>query len=98
MFFPTAEIKNDNGRLTIGNIRKIITDQGNDYTTDCLLDSVYFKNHYKMIAINLNKQRAADANPKAIQNINFTGNLNRAGGKTIFFIIEEANKIVLDFQ
>ena len=38
------------------NIRKITTGQGDDYTTDCLLDYIYFKNHYKMIAVNLSKQ------------------------------------------
>ena len=38
------------------NMRKIATGQGNDYTTGCLLDYPYFKDHYKMIAIDLNKQ------------------------------------------
>ena len=46
-----------------------------DYTTRCLTDSPYFKKHFKMIAINLNKQKAIDADPKAIQQINFTEKL-----------------------
>ena len=47
-----------------------------------------------MVAIDLSKQQALDANPKAIQQIDFTGNLkNRRGGATMFFIIEEAIKI-----
>ena len=38
--------------------------QGDDYTTGCLLDNVYFKNHYKMIAIDLNKQQKFDPDQK----------------------------------
>ena len=79
-------------------IQKIATGQGDDYTTGCLLDYNHFKNYYKMIAIDIGKQQALDANPKAIQEINFTENLNRAEGATMFFIIEEAKKKnVLDF-
>ena len=54
------------------NIRKITTGQGDDYTTGCLLDYNYFKKNYKMIAIDLSKQQALHADPKAIQQINFT--------------------------
>ena len=46
---------------TYENIRKIATGQGGDYTTGCLLDYSYFKDHYKMIAIDLSKQQALDA-------------------------------------
>ena len=49
------------------NILKIATGKGDDYTTGCLLDYPYFKEHYKMIAIDLNKQQALDADPRAIQ-------------------------------
>ena len=45
-----------------------------------------------MIAIDLDKQQVLDANPKGIQQFNFTGNLDRAGNTTLFFIIEEAKK------
>ena len=75
---------------TYENIRKIATDQGDDYTTSCLSDYPYFKDHYKMNAIDLSKQQALDADPRAIRQINFTANLDRNGNKTIFFIIEEA--------
>ena len=44
-----------NNLITFDNIRKIATGQGDDYTTGCLLDYNYFKNYYKMIAINLSK-------------------------------------------
>ena len=49
------------------NIRKIATGQVDDYTTGCLLDFSYFKDHYKMIAIDLSKQQALDADPREIQ-------------------------------
>ena len=74
------------------NMRKIATGQGNDYTTGCLLDYPYFKDHYKMIAIDLSKQQALDADPRAIQQINATANLDRTGNTTMFFIIEEAKE------
>ena len=50
-----------------------------------------------MIAIDLSKQQALDADTKAIQQINFAGNLDRAAGTTIFFIIEEAKETGLGF-
>ena len=83
---------------TYENIRKVATGQGDDYTTGCLLDYTYFKKYYKMIAIDLSKQQALDADPRAIQQINFTANLDRAGNTTMFFIIEEAKETVLDFS
>ena len=66
-------IRND--LITYDNIRQIATDQGDDDTTGCLLDYNYFKKYYKMIAINLSKQQALDADPKPIQQIKSTGNL-----------------------
>ena len=65
----------------------ITAGQGDDYTTGCLRDYPYFKNDYKMITTDLSKQQALDANPKAIQQITFTGNLNRRGGATLLFKI-----------
>ena len=51
-----------------------------------------------MIVIDLRKQKALDADPKAIQQINFIGILNQAEGTTMFLIIEEAKGTVLDFS
>ena len=87
-----------NNKPTYKNIRKIATGQGDDYTTGCLLDYAYFRDIYKMIAIDLSKQEALDADPKAIQQINITENLDRAGNTRIFFILEEAKETVLDFS
>ena len=63
-----------------------------------MLDYPYFKENYKMIAIDLSKQQALDADPRAIQQINFTANLDRVGNTTMFFIIEGAKETVLDFS
>ena len=57
-----------------------------------------FQKYCKLIAIDLSKQQKLDADPKAIQQINFTGNLKTAEGTAIFFIIEEMKETVLDFS
>ena len=51
-----------------------------------------------MVAIDLSKQQALDTDPKVIQQINFTANLNRDGNTTIFFVIEKAKERILDFS
>ena len=79
-------IKND--LKTYDNIRKIATDQGDNYKTRCFLYYPYFKKYYKSIAIDLSKQQKLDADPKAILQINFTENLERAQGATMFFIVK----------
>ena len=83
---------------TYENIRKIATGKGDDYATSCLLDYPYFKENYKMIAIDVSMQSELDADPRAIQQINFTANLDRAGNTTIFFIIEEAKETIFEFS
>ena len=64
-----------NNLRTYESIRKIETGQRDDYATGCLLDYDYFKDYYKMIAIDLRKQQALNADRQAIQQINFTGTL-----------------------
>ena len=81
---------------TYENIRKIPTVQGN--TTSCLLDYSYLKDQYKMTAMNLSKKQDLDADPRAIQQISYTANLDRSGNRTMFFIIEEAKETVLEFS
>ena len=54
---------------TNNNIQKIGTGQEDDYTTGCLLDYPCFKEHYKLIAIDLSKPQALDTDPKAMQKI-----------------------------
>ena len=86
---------NDN-KVTYENIRKIATGQRDDYTTGCLLDYPYFKDSSKMIAVDLNKQQALNAKPRASQQINFTANFDRAENTGISFILEEAKETRLD--
>ena len=83
---------------TYENIRKIAIGRGDDYTTGCLLDYIYFKKNYKMVPIDLSRQQALDADPRAIQQINFTASLDRAGNTRIYFILEEAKKLFLNFR
>ena len=87
-----------NKKITYDNIRNIAKGYGDDYTTGCLLDYPYFIETYKMIAVDLGKQKALDFDPKAIQQINFTGILNRAGNTRVYFILEELKETVLDFS
>ena len=87
-FLPRGEIKNHNVLIDGRNfydqpindlikqydeIRKVSTGYGDDYTTGCLLDYAYFKDNYRLIAVDLSKQKALDADPRAIQQIVFQG-------------------------
>ena len=94
--FCDQPVKND--KVTYENIRRITTGQGDVYTTGCLLDYIYFKNFYKIIAVDISKQQALDADPKAIQQINFTANLDISGRTRIYFILEEAKETVFEFS
>ena len=78
------------------DLRHLMTGQGDDYTTGSLLDYKYFSDHYKIVGVDLSKQRAFDADPRAIQQINFTGNVRAAS--SIFFILEKSKETVLDFS
>ena len=66
----------------------------NDYTTGNLLDFAYFKENYKLIAINLSKQTKL----KYPQQINFIGKLDKDNGATIFFIIEKSEETTFNFS
>ena len=94
--FFDQPIKND--KVTYEYIRKIATGNGDDYTTGCLLDYPYFMNTYKMIPVDLSKQQVLDTDPTAIQQINFTANLDRTGNTRVYFFLEEAKESILDFS
>ena len=87
-----------NNEITYENIRKIAIGQRDDYTAGCLLNYTYFKDYCKMIRIDLIEQQALDADRKAIQQINFTANLDTAGNTRIYFILEGAKETVSDFS
>ena len=94
--FFDQPVKND--KVTNENIRKMSTGQGDNYTTGCLLDYTYFKKYYKMIVVELSKQQVLEADPKSIQQINFTVNLDRIGNRRLYFILEEAKETVFEFS
>ena len=79
-----------NNLRTYGSITKIATGQGDDYKTGCLSDYNHFSESYKVIAIDLSKQQALDADPKSIQQISFAGSLEK--NAIILFIIEESKE------
>ena len=84
-------------KVTYENIIKVATGKGDDYTSGCLLDYAYFRDNYKMIAIDLSRQKALDADPRAIQQINFTANLDRADDTRVYSILEESKETKLNF-
>ena len=85
IFFPRVNITNYNVLIIDGRnfydqpindlvkqydkVRKIATGQGDEYTTGCLLDYQYFKDHYNLIAIDLSEQIELDADSRVIQQI-----------------------------
>ena len=78
-----------NNLVTYGNIQRIVTGKGDDYATSCLLDYPNFKNYYKMIAIDLRKQQALEADPKAIQQVSFTENLDGELNTKMFLLLKK---------
>ena len=76
-------------------IRKITTGKGDDYTTGCLLDYQYFKDHHHLIADDLSKQKELDADPRAIQHIEFYGML--AANSQVCTVLEKSKETVLEF-
>ena len=82
-------------------IRKISTGLGNDYTTGCLLDFAYFEKNYRLIAADLSKQKALDADSRAIQKIIFTGKIKAAEANKrviIYCILEKSKETILEFS
>ena len=94
--FFDQTVKND--KVTSENVRKIATGQEDDCTIGCLLDYTYFKKCFKMITIDLSKQQALDADPEAIQQINFTANLDRPENTRLYFILEEVKETIFEFS
>ena len=82
-------------------IRKISTGQGDDSTTGFLLDFAYFENNYRLIAVDLSKQKALDTDSRAIQQIIFAGKIKAAEVNTkviIYYILEESKETILQFS
>ena len=75
-------------------VGKVSTGHGDDYTTGCLLDYAYFKDDYRLIAVDLSKQKALDANPRSIQQIVFQGVAGGADNTNIrlYTILEKSKE------
>ena len=80
-------------------VRKVSTGQGDDYTTGCLLDYAYLKDNYKLIAVDLSKEKALDADPRAIQQTVFQGVVGGDDNTKIrlYTILEQSKETVLEF-
>ena len=69
--------------------------KGEDYTTGSLLDFNYFKKHYKLVAVDLSKQKKLDADPRAIQQIEVKYMLPT--NSTIYWVLEKSKETILEF-
>ena len=76
-------------------IRKVATRKDDNYATGCILDYKYFKDFYKLVAIDLSKQKELDADPRAIQQIEFYGKLSTDA--FVLFVLEKSKETVLEF-
>ena len=72
-----------------------MTGKGEDYTTGSLLDFDYFKKHYKLVAVDLSKKKELDADPRAIQQIEFKYMLET--NSTIYRVLEKSKETILEF-
>ena len=114
-FHPRREIKNYNVLIDGRNfydqpindlikqykeIRKVLTGYGDDYTTGCLLDYAYFKDTYRLTAVDLIKQKALDADPRAIQQIVFQGVVGGGANTKIrlYTILEKSKETISKFS
>ena len=77
-------------------IRKIATGKGDNYTTGCLLDYQYFKNHYQLTPVDLSKQKELDSDPRAIQQIEFYGMLKTKS--QVYTVLGKSKEVILEFS
>ena len=109
-YLPTIDLKNYNvvidGRNFYDNdissdiekyteLKKVMIGKGEDYTTGSLLDYDYFKNHYRLIAVDLSKQKELDADPRTIQQIEFRCSFDY--NSTIHWVLEKSKETILEF-
>ena len=76
-------------------LKKVMTGKGEDYTAGSLLDYDYFKKNYKLVAVDLSKQKQLDADPRAIQQIEFKYMLQT--NSTIYWVLEKSKETILEF-
>ena len=78
-------------------VKKMSTGQGDDYTNGCLLDFACFEKGYRLIVVDISKQKALDADPKAIKQIIFTGQVDDEA-LLVFYILEKSKEKMLQFS
>ena len=76
-------------------LKKVMIGKGEDYTTGSLLDFNYFDKHYKLVAVDLSKQKELDADPRAIQQIEFKYVLQT--DSSIYWVLEKSRETILEF-
>ena len=79
-------------------VKKISTGQRDDYTTGCLLDFAYFEKNYRLIAADLRKQKALDADSRALQQINFNSQIKSTVANTrviIYYILKQSKETIV---
>ena len=76
-------------------LKKVVIGKGEYYTTGSLLDFDYFKKHYKLVAVDLSKQKELDADPRAIQQIEFKYMLET--NSTIYWVLQKSKETILEF-
>ena len=76
-------------------LKKVMIGKGEDYTTGSLLDFNYFDKHYKLVAVHLSKQKELDADPRAIQQIEFQYKIGMSS--TIYWVLEKSKETILEF-
>ena len=76
-------------------LKKVMIGKGEYYTTESLLDYDYFKKNYKLVAVDLSKQKELDADPRAIQQIEFKYMLET--NSTIYWVLEKSKETILEF-
>ena len=77
-------------------LKKVMIGKGEDYTTGSMLDYNYFKKHYKLVAVDLSKQKELDAGPRAIQQIEFKYMLET--NSTIYWLLEKSKETILELN
>ena len=76
-------------------LEKVMIGKGEDYTTGSLLDFNYFDKHYRLVAVDLSKQKELDADPRTIQQIEFKYMLGI--NSTIYWVLEKSKDTILEF-
>ena len=82
--------------IQLNNMMKLERYQVDDYTTGCLLDFDYFETNYRIITVDLSKQKALDADSRAIQQIIFTGHTDAQ--IRVYYILEQSKETILEFS